>query len=383
MDIAPFKVEVPDDALEDLHDRLVRTRWPDELEGTDWDYGSNMAYVKELVDYWINEFDWRAQERTINSFSQFKTEIDGQGIHFVHERGKGPNPFPLLITHGWPSSFVEFQKIIPLLTDPASHGGDEADSFDVITPSMPGYGFSAMTSRREMHTEAFADLWVKLMTEGLSYDAFGVQGGDWGATVSSWQGYKYPQHVKGVHLNAIFGPRPYLGPGSRPLSDAEEAYLEEMRVWEREEGAYGHIQGTKPQTLAYGLNDSPVGLAAWIVEKWRAWSDCDGDLEKRYTKDELLTNITVYWVTQTINSSVRLYYEDSRHPWNLEQGDRLDVPVGVSVFPVEIDHPIREWAERSLNVQQWTEMPKGGHFPSIEEPELLAEDVRKFFRSLR
>jgi len=383
MDVQPFKIEVPEETLADLKERLAQTRWPDELPGTGWDYGTNMAYLKELVDYWQNSFDWRAQEEAINRFSHFKADVDGLGIHFIHQKGVGPDPMPLVLTHGWPGSFFEMSKITPLLADPASHGGDAADAFHVVTPSMPGYGFSDHPTKPGMHVLRVSDLWVKLMKDGLGYDRFGAQGGDWGASVTAYLGFAYPENLIGIHLTSMVRPTPYMGPGSTPLSQAEQALLKQREEWMQAEGGYSHIQGTKPQTLSYGLNDSPVGLAAWLVEKYRSWSDCGGDVESRFTKDELLTTITIYWAAQIINSSTRLYYETARHPWDMKQGERISVPAAMAVFPGEISLPPREWGERSYNVQRWTEMPCGGHFAALEEPERLAEDIRAFFRPLR
>ena len=383
MKLQPFKIQVSEEILSDLRDRLSRTRWSDDISGSGWDYGTNLAYIQELVDYWQNEFDWRAQERLINSFAHFRAEIDGLGIHFIHEKGKGPRPMPLVITHGWPGSFFEMYKIIPLLTDPGSNGGDPADSFDVVAPSMPGYGFSDHTSEPGMHVLRISDLWNKLMTEGLKYDRFGAHGGDWGASVTAYLGSAYPQNVIGIHVTSMVRPTPYLGPGSRALTEAEKEHMQQREHWLAAEGGYSRIQSTKPQTLSFGLNDSPAGLAAWIVEKYRTWSDCGGDVEKKFTKDELLTTVTIYWVAETINSATRLYYETQNHPWEMKQGERIDVPSAMAVFPKELSHPPREWGERSFNVQRWTELPRGGHFAALEEPELLVEDIRAFFRPLR
>ncbi len=382
MAIRPFRVDIKEDVLTDLRERLKRTRWPDEIPGSGWDYGSNLAYVKELVDYWIEEFDWRKQEEVINGYSQYVDEVDGLDVHYIHERGKGPDPLPLLLIHGWPGSIVEFLDFIPLLTDPAAHGGDERDSFDVVAPSMPGYGFSEKPSVPGMGVNGMADVFAKLMSQ-IGYESYVAQGGDWGASISSRLGFSHSDKVKAIHINMILGGSPYLGPGSRPLSDAEKQYLQEIEQWERDEGAYGHIQGTKPQTLAYGLNDSPAGLAAWIVEKWRSWSDCSGDIESVYTKDQILTNITLYWVTETINASTRIYYETRKDRWRLSQGEGIGVPTAVAVFPEELDRPVKEWAERTYNVQRWTEFPKGGHFAAMEAPHGLAEDMREFFRGFR
>ena len=383
MEVQPFNIQVPEETLTDLQNRLARTRWPDEISGSGWDYGTNLAYLKELVDYWQKDFDWRAQEKLINTFAHYRAQVDGLGIHFIHEKGKGPNPLPLVVTHGWPGTFFEMYKILPLLTDPGSHGGDPADSFDVVAPSMPGYGFSDPPNQRGLHVLKVSDLWAKLMTEGLGYSKFGAQGGDWGANVTAYLGFAYPQQVIGIHLTSLHSPAAYLGPGSVELSEAEKALLQDRAQWSHEEGGYGHIQGTKPQTLSYGLNDSPVGLAAWLVEKYRTWSDCGGDVESSYTKDELLTTITIYWVTQTVNSAARLYYETRNHPWEMKQGERVQVPVAMADFPHEISPAPREWGDRSFNIQRWTEMPSGGHFAALEEPDLLVEDIRAFFRSLR
>ncbi len=383
MAVQPYKIEIPDSVLDDLKSRLERTRWPDELPGTGWDYGSNLDYVKELVEYWRTKFDWHAQEKLINSFSHFKSEVDGLNIHFIHEKGKGPNPMPLVITHGWPGTFFEMYKVIPMLSDPASHGGDPADAFDVVAPSMPGYGFSDATDKRGLSVLSIGDLWAKLMSENLGYQRFAAQGGDWGARVTAKLGLSHGDKVIGIHTTSTSSPTPYRGPGTRELSEAEKAMLAQRVQWLADEGGYSHIQATKPQTLSYGLNDSPAGLAAWIVEKYRTWSDCGEDVESRFTKDELLTTITIYWVTQSINSSTRLYYESFFQAWDLAKDEKIQVPVAIASFPRENSVPLREWAERSFNIQQWTDMPSGGHFAALEEPDRLVEDIRKFFRGLR
>ncbi len=378
MEISPFEAHVPDSVLDDLRERLDRVRWPDELDGAGWTYGSSLAYMRELVAYWRDEFDWRAQERAINRFAHFRASIDGLGIHFIHERGKGPNPLPLILTHGWPGSFFEMYKLIPLLADPASHGGDPRDAFDVVVPSLPGYGFSDRPSRPGMTNSATADLWARLMTEGLGYARFAAHGGDIGSGVTARLGLRHPSSLLGIHVTAVS--TPYLGPGAPALSEAERAYVALQERWEQEEGAYSHQQHTRPQTLAYGLNDSPVGLAGWIVEKFRAWSDCGGEIERRFSKDELLTNIMVYWATETINSSIRRYAEP-REP--IQPGQRITVPCAVALTREEVERAPREWAERTYNVQRWTDLPSGGHFLALEEPELLAEDLRAFFRQFR
>ena len=383
MDVRPFTIDVEDSVLDDLRQRLAGTRWPDEMPNSGWDYGSNLGYVKELVEYWRTEFDWRAQEAKLNAFSHFKSEVDGLDIHFIHEKGKGPNPMPLIITHGWPSCFFEMTKIIPLLTDPASHGGDAADSFDVVAPSLPGFGFSDHAQDRGMEVQRVAGMWNKLMTQNLGYTKFAAQGGDIGSGVTARLGYAHADTLYGIHLTSITRPTPYLGPGSSPLTDAEQALITQRDKWFADEGGYNHIQGTKPQTLAYGLNDSPAGLAAWIVEKYRTWSDCGGDVEKSYTKDELLTIVTIYWVTQTISSSTRMYYENQKAVWTMNRDEKVAAPVGMAMFPQEISKPPREWGERSYDVRRWTEMTSGGHFAALEAPQLLAEEVRAFFRGFR
>ena len=383
MAVQPYKIEIPGSVLDDLNSRLERTRWPDELPDTGWDYGSNLDYVRELVEYWRTEFDWHAQEKLINSFSHFKSAVDGLNIHFIHEKGKGPNPMPLVITHGWPGTFFEMYKVIPMLSDPASHGGDPADAFDVVAPSMPGYGFSDATDKRGLSVLSIGDLWAKLMSENLGYQRFAAQGGDWGARVTAKLGLSHGDKVIGIHTTSTSSPTPYQGPGTRELSEAEKAMLAQRVQWLADEGGYSHIQATKPQTLSYGLNDSPAGLAAWILEKYRTWSDCGGDVESRFTKDELLTTVTIYWVTQSINSSTRLYYESFFQAWDLAKDEKIQVPVAIASFPRENSVPLREWAERSFNIQQWTDMPSGGHFAALEEPDRLVEDIRKFFRGLR
>ncbi len=383
MDVQPFSILIPEPTLSDLKARLAQTRWPDTIAGSDWRYGASLDYLKEIVDYWHRQFDWRAQEEAINEFSQFRAEVDGLNIHFIHERGQGLKPIPLVITHGWPGSFVEMLKLIPQLADPASHGGNAEDSFDVVVPSMPGYGFSSRATQGGMNAFRIAELWLQLMN-GLGYSRFGAQGGDWGASVATCLGLMYPASLIGLHLNYIPGSfKPFIGSGTRSLSAMETAFLEAQESWSQAQGGYGHVQATKPQTLAFGLNDSPAGLAAWIIEKFRDWSDCAGDVERRFTKDELLTNVMIYWTTQTIHSSMRLYYEAGRRPLHFKKGESIQTPCAVARFLKEAPFPPREWIERGYNVQRWTEFPSGGHFAAMEEPELLVQDIRAFFRPLR
>jgi pimeloyl-ACP methyl ester carboxylesterase len=377
----PFAIAIPQAALDDLRDRLNRTRWPDEITGAGWSYGTNLSYLRELVEYWRTRFDWRSQEAMLNRFAQFRAEIDGIGIHFIHERGHGPAPLPLLLTHGWPDSFIRMQKIIPLLTDPARHGGDPADAFEVIVPSMPGYGFSDRPTEPGITPDRIADLFAELMTPTLGYPRFAAHGGDWGSSVTEHLAYRHAASLVGIHLTDVpYGHLFTISP--EKLSEEERAYLEAGRRWQMEEGAYALIQGTRPQTLAYGLSDSPTGLAGWLVEKFRAWSDCAGDVERRFTKDELLTHITLYWLTGTINSANRLYYETQHHRPSYG-AERTEVPTGVALFPKDLVSAPRAFGERFFNVRRWTTMPRGGHFAAWEEPELLAADLRTFFRDMR
>lgn len=383
MEIQPFKVKVSDEILENLRIRLVNTRWPDKVNASEWEYGTDVGYLKELVEYWQTFFNWRTQENYINSFNQYRASISGLGIHFIHEKGIGPNPFPLIISHGWPGSIFEMLKIIPMLTDPAASGGNPEDAFDVVVPSLPGYGFSDRPQSRGYSNIRIAEMWHKLMTEGLGYSRFGSQGGDWGGMISSRLGFEFPDKVAGVHLNLLTGVPVFDGNPDPQLSPSERDFLESVRQWTATEGGYFHIQRTKPQTLSVGLNDSPAGLASWIVEKFRTWSDCGGQVEQSFTKDELLANIMIYWVTETIASSTRHYYENRIDPWRFMKNERVEVPCGVAIFPGEINQPPREWANRTHNIQRWTRMPRGGHFAAMEEPLLLATDIREFFRPLR
>ncbi len=386
MNPQPFTIAVPQATLDDLHKRLVATRWPDEAENVGWNYGTNLGYLKELVDYWQSSYDWRAQEAKLNQFAQFRADIDGSGIHFLHVRGKGPNPTPLLLIHGWPDSFYRFHKMIPLLTDPASYGGSAEDAFDVIVPSLPGFGFSDRPNFvGGMKSLRSAELLSTLMTEVLGYQRYAVAGGDIGSRVTRLLALAHPEQVLGIHLTDIGFPREIAFPPDVPNpSPAEGRFLGSVGMWFFQEGAYASLQTTKPQTISYALSDSPVGLAAWIVEKFRAWSDCGGEIEKSYTKDELLTNIMIYWVTGTISSSARLYHEDGfQSAPQLSAGQYIEVPAGVATFPKDLTYPPRELGERYLRVAHWSEMPRGGHFAALEEPALLAGDMRAIFRSLQ
>ncbi len=378
--IVPFKIRVPDAALTDLKQRLARTRFPGEITGSEWDYGTNLAYLKELVAYWQQKFDWRAAEKQLNQFDQFTTNIDGIEIHFIHQRSKNPNALPLAITHGWPGSVVEFTKIIPLLTDPAAHGGNGSDSFHVVAMSLPGFGFSGKPAERGYGPERMAGILAKLMAR-LGYTKYGLQGGDWGSSISRFAAINDASHVAGLHTNfCLAGPPAGARDPNEGVTPAELERTRARTAFMDTERGYFLEQSTKPQTIGYALDDSPAGLAAWIVEKFRSWSDVNGNVEQKFTKDELLTNIMLYWVTQSGASSARIYYENQRA--KPPQG-RVQVPTACAVFPKEISIAPRRWVEAQYNVTRWTEMPRGGHFAAMEEPTLLADDIRAFFRTLR
>ena len=380
--IRPFTIRVPDAVLADLKARLENPRIPDALQGDGWTYGTDIAYLKQLVAYWRDRFDWRAQERALNGFEQFTTNIDGLTIHFIHRRSKQPNAFPLLITHGWPGSFVEFAKVIGPLTDPAAYGGRAEDSFDVVIPSIPGFAFSDKPREAGYDPARIAGVEAKLMAR-LGYARYGVQGGDWGSIIGTQVALNDAPHVAGLHLNMCMGTAPAGGDPNEGLSDAEKERLKVRAAFQAEETGYQQIQGTKPQTIGIALNDSPTGLAAWIVEKFRTWCDCGGNPDSIFTKDELLTNITLYWVTQTAASSARIYYE-SRHAAAAPGGPRrIEAPTACADFPKEIIWSPRRWLERRYNITRWTVMPRGGHFAAFEQPELLVDDMRAFFRTVR
>lgn len=379
---APFTLRVPDDALTDLRDRLARTRWPDQAPGAPWAYGTDLGYLQELVAYWRDRFDWRAAEARLNALPQFKVRLHGIDVHFLHVAGQGPDPCPLLLLHGWPGSVLEFLELIPRLTDPARFGGDPADAFSVVAPSLPGFGLSFAPGQPRFSAEAIADCLAELMSDVLGYRTFAAQGGDWGSFVASRLGFAYPERLIGIHLNLMPLRRdPGLVTDPNP---EERRYLDELAVFLKEETGYQWIQGTRPQTLAYGLTDSPAGLAAWIVEKFRAWSDCGGDVEAVFTKDQLLANIGLYWFTGAIGSSFWPYYARLHGPWPVPEGAAVDVPTGYAEFPREILRPPRSLAERAYtDIRRWSVMKRGGHFAAMEQPQALAEEVRAFFRPLR
>ena len=383
--VEPFSIAIEEDVLSDLRARIRNTRWPDQIPGVGWQQGTDLEYLRPLSEYWADEFDWRSQEAELNRFAHFRAEADGVRIHFVHEKARSGGGIPLVLTHGWPGSFVELLPLVPLLTAPQAHGID-GPAFDVVIPSLPGYGFSQRPTRTGVTTRYTARLWHRLM-QGLGYQRYGAQGGDFGSGVTAYMALDDPARMIGIHLHNL-EVWPYTGPGSRPLSQAESTYLEDVRQWDEVERGYSAIQSTKPQTVGYALNDSPVGLAAWILEKWRSWGDSGGDLEGRFSRDFLLTMVTLYWVTETIVPSVRDYYDNRWHGAYgkaLGPDDRVNVPTAVALFDnhfVPEGHVPREWAERLYNIQRWTSMPRGGHFAPAEEPKLLASDIATFFAEL-
>jgi pimeloyl-ACP methyl ester carboxylesterase len=380
--IEPFAVRIEEAVLSDLKERIRHTRWPDRAPGTRWEQGTDLEWLRGLLAHWAEAFDWRAQERELNKFSHFRAEIDGIRIHFVHERARQDGGIPLILSHGWPSAFVEYLPLVPLLTDPGAHGID-GPAFDLIIPSLPGYGFSDRPARTGINYQYVAQLWHRLMV-GLGYTRYGSGGGDFGAGVATLMALNWPKSVIGIHLSNL-ELAPYTGRGSKPLSAAEHAYLETSDAWRQVEGGYKAIQSTKPQTLAYALNDSPAGLAAWISEKWRSWSDSTGDLDAHFSRDFMLTLITLYWVTGTISTSMRDYFDNRWHGITIGPEDVVCVPTAIANFTRQYafeGEPPREWAERLYNVTQWTSMPRGGHFAPAEEPELLARDIAAFFAGL-
>jgi len=378
--IERFQIHVDDSVLEDLRSRLARTRFPDQIEGTGWEFGIPMRYLRELVDYWRDKYDWRAQEARLNELPHFRTPIDDQPIHFVHARSRHADAFPLLLMHGWPGSIVEFLDVLPGLIDPEAHGGRAADAFHVVAPSLPGYGLSGPTRSRGWDVRRVARAFIELMRR-LGYTRYGAQGGDWGAQLATRIASLDAEHCAAIHVNMPVAGRPE-NPG--PLNEEEKADLAAMARFQREESGYALEQATKPQTLGVALNDSPAGLLAWIVEKFRTWSDCGGDPENSYPRDHLITNVMLYWVTQTITSSARLYWE-SKHSGLWEKApDFVGVPTGVARYPKEevLRFP-RSWVERFYNVTHWAVMPRGGHFAAMEQPALFIEDLRNFFRTVR
>ena len=380
--VEAFKFTVPDTDIAELGERLRRTRFPDQAPGPAWAYGTDVAWMRGLIDYWREKFDWRAQEARLNTFPQYKVRMHNIDLHFFCVEGHGPSPLPLLLSHGWPGSVFEFLELIPRLTNPGQFGGDPADAFTVVAPSLPGYGLSFSPSQPRFGVEEIADCFASLMTDVLGYGRFGAQGGDWGAFITSRLAYCYSDRLIGIHLNMMPLRRdPKMV--TNPTPD-QQRYLEQLTTWLKEGTGYQWIQGTRPQTLAFALTDSPAGLAAWIIEKFRSWSDCGGDLDSVFTKDELLANISLYWFTGAIGSSFWPYYARAHGPWPIPDDAAIMVPTGYCEFPREMLRPPRSLAVRTYaDIRRWTVMLRGGHFAAMEQPEALATEIREFFRPLR
>jgi pimeloyl-ACP methyl ester carboxylesterase len=367
-----FTLNVPAADLADLRERLKRTRFPDQAPGPAWAYGTDVAWMRELIAYWREKFDWRVQEARLNAFPQYKASLHGIDLHFLHVEGRGPAPCPLLLSHGWPGSVFEFHRLIPLLTE----------HFTVIAPSLPGYTLSFRPGQKRFSIQDIAELYAELMRDVLGYQRYGIQGGDWGAFVASVMGHRFADRLIGIHLNLLAVRRDGKILGS-PTPE-EQVFLRELEGFLKEDTGYQWIQGTKPQTLAFGLTDSPAGLAAWIIEKFHRWTDCDGNPENAVSRDELLADISLYWFTGAIGSSFWPYYARMHGPWPIPEGQTVDVPMGYTEFPKEILHPPRSLAERTYtDIRRWSVMPKGGHFAALEQPDALAREVKEFFLTLR
>ncbi len=380
--VTATSLHIADAAILDLQERLTRTRFPDQAPGPAWSFGTDVDYLRQLVDYWRGGFDWRAQEARLNAFPQYATRLFDIDLHFLHVPGRGPAPLPLLLLHGWPGSVFEFLDLIPRLTDPARFGGDPADAFTVVAPSLPGYGLSFKPGQKRFGIEEIADCVAALMHDRLGYRRFAVQGGDWGAFTASRLGYAHPDKLCGLHVNLLAVRRERNS--SAPATPEEEQYDKELALWLKEETGYQWIQGTRPQTLAFALTDSPAGLAAWIIEKFRAWSDCAGDVEAAFSRDQLLANVSFYWFTGAISSSFFPYYARMHRPWPIPPGRTIDVPTGDAEFPREILRPPRSLAARTYSdIRRWSRMERGGHFAAMEQPDALAREVQAFFRPLR
>lgn len=380
--IRPFKIAISEDDLEDLKLRLSLAKLPKSHAPESWEDGASLAFTRAVIDHWRTGFDWRKQETRLNQLPHFTADIDGLQIHFIHKKGVGTAPMPLVLTHGWPGSFAEFEEIIPLLTDPQAHGGDADDAFSVVVPSLPGYGFSSAPQTNGVGSRAIARMWNQLMTL-LGYDRYGAQGGDIGSGVSIWLARQFPHNVIGAHLNYVSaGLQPSLTQHEK-MSAEETSFRQTAASWAAAEGAYSALHSTKPQTLAFSLSDSPAGLAAWIIEKFQAWSDCGGDLESILSLDTILTDVSLHWFSNNLNASLRLYKENRLDPLTFAPGERIKPPVGMAHFPLELPVPPRSWVERVATVTRWSEMPAGGHFAALEQPQRLAEEIRAFFRPLR
>ncbi|MET0987905.1 MAG: epoxide hydrolase family protein [Steroidobacteraceae bacterium] len=383
----PFRIAIPEKQLRDLRARLEATQLPDDVANEEWAYGFQRSYLESLIEYWLEDYDWRVHEAAINAHANFRTHIDGIPIHFIHERGRGPNPIPLILTHGYPWTFWDYRKLIGPLTDPAAHGGDERDAFDVIVPSLPGYVFSTPLTTPGVQFMRTAQLWVRLMREVLDYPRFAAHGGDWGALVTSQLGHAHAEHLLGVHLVTTVPLDVFSAglPGPEFYGPGEEGWHESNLGMMASGSGYMAVQTTRPQTLAYAMHDSPVGLCAWLVEKVRDWSDCGGNVERRFTKDDLLTKVMLYWLTNSFVSAARFYYEAAHHPWTpVHQGlPIVRAPTAVLAFLNDVVRLPRRWIERTYNIQRLNYSPSGGHFSPMEEPGQVISDLREFFRAYR
>ncbi|WP_436489206.1 epoxide hydrolase family protein [Chitinophaga sp. ARDCPP14] len=371
----PFQVAIRQPVLDDLKARILATRWPDAINPAGWEYGMSLSYMKELATYWAHDFDWRKTEDAINAWPNFIIEIDGYKIHYLHVKSKYPDAIPIIISHGWPGSFLEMLKTISYLTD------NETLPFDVVVPSLLGFGFSDKPAKEGINASLMAHLWVKLM-EGLGYDKFIAQGGDFGAIIATHIAMRHPDKLTGLHMNYIpFNYKPFIPPGEK-LTAEETAAQQKNAQFFQAEGAYAQVQTTKPLTLSYGLQDSPVGLCAWILQIFRSFSDPGAVLEQLFSRDELLSNVTLFWITQTIHSSMRLYHEIRKEPLAFGESDFIKVPVGIARYPYPVSFPARKYVERGYHVCYWREMPTGGHFAAMEQPELFAQDVSAFANTI-
>lgn len=366
----PFRIEIASDQIQDLNKRLSNTRWPDEIANSQWDYGTNLSYLKELCSYWNTNFDWAVQELFLNQFNHFKASVDNQDLHFIYEKGRGIKNLPLVLIHGWPDSFYRFIKLIPMLTEPDENG----TAFDVIIPSIPGFGFSAKPVEPGMSPAKIASLFNRLITDTLRYNAFAIHGGDWGASIATQMVIQKPEKITRLHLTNV-PPELFYTSNIADFNEAEISYLQASGQYQKQEGAYLAIQSTKPQTIAYGLNDSPSGLAGWIIEKFNKWSDNHGHIENSFTKDELLTNLSIYWFTQTAGSAGRIYYEAMRQPHTMGVL-KISVPTYFAIFSADSIQIPESFARRTYNVKSWSKIDKGGHFAALETPELLVRNIR-------
>jgi len=384
-EVRPFRIHIDNEVLEDLEWRLLRTRFPQAIEGSGWTYGTDVSYLKTLVEYWHTDFDWRKEERELNQFPQFKTTIDGLDVHFIHQRSPEPDALPIIMIHGWPGTFFEFSKVIDSLADPVSDGKSAENAFHVVVPSLPGYGFSERPQQSGHSRRRTGAIFAELMRR-LGYSQYAIQAGDVGASVAAMMALNDQEHVVGLQLNSCSGVPSDPDDPEAGLTEEEIRRMTERRAYfSQNERGYQRIQGTRPQTLGYGLNDSPAGLAAWIIEKYRKWCDCDGDPERVFTKDELLTTVMIYWVTETATSAARYYYEGMHipEPPYVPLERRVMVPTGCTVFPGELGFTPRRWAENRFNVKRFSYMERGGHFAALEQPVLFSEELRAFFSTLR